>query len=116
MYIKVVFKPNDIRMVGKQFVFKYKDANSYEVFRKLIIEKINILLERYAYSASSINHIIITFIPVNNNLTSRFKAVRGENTDMSKFIKDNFTSKTIIPVSVNPKILGNELVKDIQKW
>ena len=113
--IKVVFKPYEFRMAGQQFIIQYKDDNSYEVFRKLIIEKINLLLERYKYSVNSINHVIITFIPVNNNITNRFKSVKREKLDISKFINDNFARKTIIPVSVNTKFLGNELAKEIEK-
>lgn len=73
VYIKIVFKENVFKMAGEQNVFQYNDLNSPEMFRQLIIERINILLERYEYSATSISHIIITFIPVNFNIISSFK-------------------------------------------
>lgn len=86
VYIKVAFIHNDFKMAGGQTIYTYKDDNSSQQFRQVIISRINTLLSRYGYKAESINHIIITFIPVNYNLISKFK-VNSKDILVSQFLK-----------------------------
>ena len=82
---------------------------------KIIEDKVNTLLISYDYSkssaASEIFTIIITFIPHNQNFISRFKLNDPDELDINsnQIIGDDFSIKTITPVTVTTKFLGKEL-------
>ena len=97
-------------MAGDQSVFQYVNRDSYEVFRNIILDRLNIFLDRYEYQTSGINHVIVTFIPVNNNLMNKFKVIDLDPI-VSPLVKDNFAINTFIPVTVTSQFLALELSK-----
>jgi len=98
-------------MAGSQLIIEFRDSDSYSNFLSIILDRVNQLLEMYECTVKEINHIIVTLIPVNYSYINKFKVVGTRDFIMDKFITDNFTKKTIIPVSVNPFFLGDELHK-----
>ena len=53
----------------------------------LKITLFNYYIRRYEFTATYINHLIVTFIPVNYNLISRFKVDEGDKAEDSRLIK-----------------------------
>lgn len=82
-------------------------------FRKNIYYSINIQLSEYSFLKSDINHLILTIIPYSLNLITKYKVDTSNRKDTRKFIEENFSSKTIIPKTVNPELLGGELRKTV---
>ena len=60
-----------------------------------------------------INHIIITILPFKLNIFIKYKVDFSKHKEIRTFIDVNFSSKTIIPITVNPFVLGGELIKEV---
>ena len=110
--IKIAFTNNDFKMAGSQIVIDFNLDNSYEDLRSILIDRISILLDRYGSNASSINHIILMSVPFNLDYVNKFKNKVGIDSHMDRFIRDNFTTKSILPISIN--FLGSELHKVVR--
>lgn len=112
LYIKVSFVNREFKMAGSQMIIEFDDVNSYSVLRLSIIERIYILLERYENSVSNINHIILTFIPVDFTYINKFKT--SDNNGVNNSVGYNFSRKTILPVYISSDFLGKELDKVVE--
>lgn len=107
-----------MNMAGSEMIMEFNDVNIQSILRSCIIERIYILLERiyillerYENSASNINDIIITFIPVNTSFVNKFKVHVATYSGLSKFI--SFLNKTILPISITSDYVAEQLEKDV---
>ena len=109
-YIKVSFSDlnsggYEWRTVGDNFIFEYSDFTSFDVFRLLIIDKLQVLRNRYEYPIDRINHIVVNLLPVNKSLINKFSASKSNFITYSVSDLEVFKPKptSIIPISVNTK-------------
>lgn len=111
IYTKMVTNDHEFRMVGSQINVKYKDPSTSEELREFILEGLRLLLNLYGYTGSNVNHLIITIVPINQNLITKFKSLEVDNKVLNKHMEDNLHIKSVIPVSINPDFIGTELIK-----
>ena len=114
VYVKVIYKPNLVRMVGRQVLFASYSEEVVEDFRYYITGELMLQLESYSFDKSRVNHIIVTVVPIKVNLLNKYKVDSSKRKEIREFIDTNFFSKTIIPITVNPVILGGELPKEVR--
>lgn len=98
-------------MVGKQKVYHDWSENILLELHEIILQDLRDQLEEYKRDESKINHTIITSIPLKINLMNKYKVHTSKRNEIRDFIKSNFSSKTIIPITVNELILGKEIRK-----
>ena len=109
LYIKISFTNKEFKMAGSQMLIEFNDFKSYSTLRTSIIDRIYTLLERYENSVSNINHVILTFIPVDFTYINKFKVKISHNHELNKFIESDFKTKTMLPVYINTDFIGKEL-------
>lgn len=73
VYVKVVYTPNLVRMLGKQLVFSTYNLNGVNYLQYYIGEQLLLQLEEYCFTKERINHLIITIIPIKLNLLTKYK-------------------------------------------
>ena len=93
-------------MLGRQFIFSTYSKDVLLDLRRYIAESLRNQREVYGFDKSRINHIIITSIPLKLNLLYKYKVDTSNRKEIRNFIDANFSSKTIIPITVNPVLLG----------
>lgn len=113
VYVKIVYTPNLVRMAGKQVIFSTHSIDAVLDLRLYIGKSISKQLEEYAFDQSRIKRIIVTIIPLKLNLINKYKVDSKNRMAIRDFIDANFSSKTIIPITVDPVLLGGELPKCI---
>lgn len=96
-------------MLGNKKIFTSYFKDVVLELRIEIIESLLRQMEEYGFDKIRVLHIILTIIPLNNNLLNKYKVDSSYRKKIRDFIDSNFSSKTIIPVTVNPSFLEGEL-------
>lgn len=102
-----------VRMLGKkEIISTYCIKGVLDIYKELE-ESIATQLEEYGFNESSINHIIILVKPLKLNLLTKYKVDTRNRKKTRDFIKHNFPSRTIIPITIENWFLGGELIKKV---
>lgn len=113
VFFKVAYKPNWVRMLGKQQVFPTYNTEKIKELHEALRIQLRIQADEYGIALDRVNHIIVTIIPVRVNLLTRYRVDTSRSKEVRSFINDNFITKTVLPITVNPVFLGPELVKEV---
>ena len=93
-------------MLGKQQVFPTYNTEKIKELHEALRIQLRIQADEYGIGLDRVNHIIVTIIPVRVNLLTRYRVDTSRSKEVRSFINDNFITKTVLPITVNPVFLG----------
>ncbi len=113
IFIKIRFNDNSFSMAGSQFAYYSRSNASNLDLWSAVKERVGILLDQYSFNASSITYIQLNFTSMNKVLHTRYLVDTSKRSRINTFLKYNFDTKSVLPVSIDFNAFDTKIYKDV---